>query len=560
MSGSSSSSSSSSGMAQEGAGGSSSSSSSASSSSSGGTGGTIVDGCPDPTEDITEIPVGSLSMGIAKAFPICGRTLGFTALVTSPDPNDVIGVARLRNPDIKSVIDNFAMAGHTTAVFGDYGWVGAANPQSDTPEALPVQEGNWRITLGDDDGSLMSGDVTVFARRTMDGAFHGGVVDVNIFLLQGAATENYVKSVVNKMFPYAGLELGTVKVYPLAAQYATVSSSQELNALLASSKGIGTTPALNLFVIGSFGAGFGDAIGVAGGIPGSPMRQGTGMSGVAYLPSNMSGYDASVLRHETGHLAGLFHTTEYAIQETDPLSDTVTCSFATMQNNPQQCPDVDNAMFPIAFGAVDFTAAQERMIHGSMLYRGILQAGGAPSPPKPVPPVPGAPKLLPLPSEANSVGFVDQSPRISAGSIERLLLGSPCLKGGGHEHAGDYLDLVIRAAGDEAVSVFRSLVLDEGAPDLIRSRALRAYLRSSGNRVNRVNRVKEQERALALIQALASNRSLSGRLRVTALTLLAEHKGTQGLAQPLLIGLSGESEPNPLVRLVAADLNKKLFP
>lgn len=527
-----------------------------SSSSSGGTGGTIVDSCPDPTEDITEIALGEISLGSAKPFSICGRTLGFSAIAISPDPNDVIGVARLRNPGAQYVINNFAMAGHTTAVFGDYGWVGAGNPQSDSSDALPVQEGNWRITLGDDDFSLMSADTTIWTRRTLDGQFHGGVVDVNVFLLQGAATQNYVNAVLSKMFPYAGLDLGNVKFYPLDAKYAAVNSSQDLNQLLASSAGVGTVPALNLFVIGSFGAMFGDAIGVAGGIPGSPMKHGTGMSGIAYLPSNNSGYDASVLRHETGHLAGLFHTTEYSIKETDPLSDTVECAFSTMQNNPQKCPDVDNAMFPIAFGALAFTPAQETVIHGSMLYRGILQAGAMPLPPKPVPPAPGAPKLEPLPPELNAPEIPGEQPFFTGQSdLSRLFASLLCAHGSGRDRPTDYFDLAVHTAGAEHASqAFRALALDAAQPELVRRRALRAYLRASSATSS------EHAQAVSLATSIAADRAQPARLRLAALSALAQSQSTRASALLLAADLSSASELNTLVRLTALSLNQELRP
>ncbi|MCK6593044.1 MAG: hypothetical protein L6Q76_36280, partial [Polyangiaceae bacterium] len=301
----------------------------------GGAGGSVPsDPCADPTIDITSFDIGEVELGVATEFPICNRTVGFTALATAPNAGDILGVARLKPPVGGSVILNFAMADHSTAVFGKEGWIGAANPQSDSADAFPVQEGSWRITLGDDDGSIKSAPVTVFARRTLDGKFHGGVVDVNVFIAPNAASQNQINAVLGKMFPYAGLELGKVAFFPLDSSFSTVSTIDEFSLLLQSSEGAPTAPALNLFVISNFGAQFGDAIGVAGGIPGSPMRHGTGMSGVAYLPSGNSTYDASVLRHETGHLAGLFHTTEYAIDETDPLSDTPECAHSTMQANP----------------------------------------------------------------------------------------------------------------------------------------------------------------------------------------------------------------------------------
>jgi hypothetical protein len=148
--------------------------------------------------------------------------------------------------------------------------------------------------------------------------------------------------------------------------------------MLASSAGIGSAPAINLFVVGGFGGEIDNALGVAGGIPGAAMLHGTVKSGVAYIPSGDAVYDGSVLAHEIGHLGGLFHTTESSEDAVDPLSDTPTCANI---GNPNSCPDISNVMFPIAYGGATLTPLQARTLQGSALYRGILSQGGPPSPP-----------------------------------------------------------------------------------------------------------------------------------------------------------------------------------
>lgn len=515
----------------------------------GGSGGTVSsDPCADPTTDVTSIDIGEIELGVATEFPICNRTVGFTALATAADANDVLGIARLKPPVGGSVILNFAMADHSTAVFGNSGWIGAANPQSDSIDAFPVQEGGWRITLGDDDGSLKSAPVTVWSRRTLDGKFHGGVVDVNVFIAPNAASQSDINAVLDKMFPYAGLGLGKVAFFPLNSSFSTVSSIDEFRLLLQSSEGAPSAPALNLFVISDFGAAFGDAIGVAGGIPGSPMRHGTGMSGVAYLPSGNSSYDASVLRHETGHLSGLFHTTEYAIDETDPLSDTPECSHSTIQANPDACPDVTNSMFPIAYGAVNFTSAQDIVIQGSMLYRGILQAGGSPVPPQPVPPVPGAPELIPLGDDSPETlealpKRLDLPLRMNAGSLERVLGGLWC-----SHHGGDYLALAVRVAGSSAAEKSRALALlatDAQAPEIVRRRALKGYLRATEGSP------RAHASALDLAASFARDQGAPTSIRLASVRALAEHGKDRAAILPIL---AGASEPDRLVRALAAEL------
>jgi hypothetical protein len=514
-----------------------------------GSGGSTSSGdpCGDPKEDITSMDLGDVVLGEATDFPICARTVGFTAMATAPSQNDIIGVARLKPPSGGSVILNFAMAGHDTAVFGRYGWIGASDPQSDSADAFPVKEGEWSITLGDQDGTLKSAQTTVWSRRTMDGQFHGGAVDVNVFIAPNAASQSYLNAVIDNMFPYAGLEKGTVTFFPLDAGFSTIGSQSEFTNLLKASAGMTSVPALNLFVIGNFGAAFGDAIGIAGGIPGSPMQHGTGMSGVAYEPQGNAQYDASVLRHETGHLAGLFHTTEYAIQETDPLSDTPMCATQTMQSNPDSCPDVSNSMFPIAYGAVAFTEAQELVIHGSMLYRGVLQAGGAPVPPKPTPPIPGAPELLPLEPESQAAILhvtkrADIPLRSGAGSLERVLGGIWCSHGG-----GDYMALALRIAGSDAPAKLRALALDKEAPELIRRRALKGYVRAAQSSP------ASRSPAINLAKSVAGDAMMPAALRIAALQALATHdpRAASTAREKILESSQGDH----LVRAVALKLD-----
>jgi hypothetical protein len=76
--------------------------------------------------------------------------------------------------------------------------------------------------------------------------------------------------------------------------------------------------------------------------------------------------DAARVRHETGHLAGLFHTSdEYGF---DPLGDTAECTHP----DDELCPDADNVMFPRATAhapRTELSAAQARVVLGSTLYR-----------------------------------------------------------------------------------------------------------------------------------------------------------------------------------------------
>ena len=474
------------GGAGGGGGPSASSAESSSSSSSSGTGGN--DPWAGPIESLKELDLGDVTLGVLRTIPIPDHTLGFTLLATAPTKGDVIGIGALRSPSNGYVIQNYAMTGHTSAVFGNEGWVAAANPQSDAFNAVPVAAGNWRVALGDDDQSIDKAHVSVWVRRTNDGQFHGGVVDVNVFIAPGVVGQNYINQVLSGIFAggYAGLTLGSVKFAALPASATVVETRDELRQIAESVTAGVTAPAINLFVVDNLGnAEFGDAIGVAGGIPGSPMKPATALSGVVYTPSGDPNYDASVLRHEVGHQSGLFHTTEFQIQETDPISDTPSCANNVITSNPNSCPDVGNMMFPIAYGATTMTPAQVRVIQGSALYRGALEDGASPAPPLPLPPSPapgpnpnGADPFAAAPVGVRSLRSLPASPD----AIERVLGAVWCT------HAGDYEALVLRAASRDsrdsrdpagAAARLRASVLDGALPDFMRARALSVYVRAA---------------------------------------------------------------------------------
>ncbi|MDI3291033.1 hypothetical protein [Polyangium sp. 15x6] len=510
-----------------------------------GAGGSGAGAGPSELQSLEHIDLGDLALNSLEPFEVPDRALGLTVAVGAANVNDVVGISRLRPPSGEPVIFNYAMPNKSNLAFASYGWVGGANPQSDAPNAWPMQQGQWRISLGDDDGSVKSAHVDVWIRRTKDGLFHGGVVDVNVFLAPNSTTQNYVNQVLSDMFvDYAGLGLGKVTFLPLDASFTTVDDFNEYRNLLASSAGVVDAPALNLFVIGSFGSEFGQAIGVAGGIPGSPALHGTTMSGVAYMPSGNPEYDATVLRHEVGHLAGLFHTTEFSIEETDPLSDTVECPTSVMQSNPENCPDTTNTMFPIAYGALDLTEAQKRVLQGSALYRGILEEGGEPAPPLPpsnkkvaAPPSPLAPEP---PFAIVATRRPNKPLPAKPGALERVLGAVWCAHG-----KGDYEALAIRIAGAAAPGKLRALVVDGAASELIRARALGAYVR--------VSQGDERARALELAETLATQESASTDLRVSALRSLARFAPSQARQSAATAAQSGD----PVVRSVAWTLRGK---
>lgn len=499
--------------------------------------GSTGSGMPVPASPtLTAIDLGPTTLNVFHGFEVPEHALGITAIVEAPGIDDVIGISRIRPPKGDPVIFDYSVAGKTNYAFVKQGWVGGATVQSDLPQAWPVQSGLWRILLGSD-GPLEAPNVRVWIRQTEDGVFHGGVVDVNVFIAPNATTQNYLDTVFADLFKdYGGLKLGNVNFLSLDSAFSVIDSYEQYRALLASSFVVSATPALNMFVINKFGNEFGQAIGVAGGIPGSATVHGTTMSGVAYQPSGNPGYDAAVLRHEIGHLAGLFHTTELVSEDTDPISDTLECAAATIQSKPETCPDAMNTMFPIAFGHTDLTSAQVRVIQGSALYRGVFSAGGMPDAPSSAAPQKSS-------YEADYASLIDRSDKPMPQNptpVERVLGGVWCA----HAKA-DYEALAVRVAGASAPGIMRALALDETHNDVLRARALAAYARAAEG--------AERTRALDLAEDFVRRDAESTDIRAVALDTLARFDPAR--ARSVSIVLSATT--NSVVRDVAERLLTK---
>jgi len=424
-----------------------------------------------PVKSLTVVDLGTDDIGTTVHFPIPDRTIGFTILGESPT-DGALGVFRLRPPNtLSSVISQYAIPGTGLGVFVDEHAIAAQDPQSDLPEAWPVAEGSWFVVFGADGPT--SAHARLFVRRTEDGVFHGGAMDVNVFVSPGAGeSQSYLNTVLSKMFsnyytPKIGLSLGNVAFYTVPSSYDNVSTYDEYHALLESSTSAGAAPALNLFVIGTMSGELQNALGVAGGIPGSPMVHGTPRSGVAYTPTGDTGYDASVLAHEVGHLSGLFHTSEFQVSAFDPLADTPECP-NIMNTNPQNCPDVSNVMFPIAYGGNVMTAWQARVMQGSAIYRGALIEGGPFSQPISMPPPPkpshDAPTAYQLPITAA---------RTASSGLERTLAAHWCAESPG------LIDTLATSLDGVATAQVTALALDPGAFDVTRAHAVELVYRAS---------------------------------------------------------------------------------
>jgi hypothetical protein len=167
--------------------------------------------------------------------------------------------------------------------------------------------------------------------------------------------------------------------HELSEQFAIVDEYNAWDVFVRTSQAEGS-PALNVMVVRDFGGELVGAGGFSVGQPGFPLRHGTLLSGVVMLTFD-DDFDALVLRHEAGHLAGIYHTSEIEPGGyQDHLDDTPFCDDPWDQM--ESCPDYDNLMFPIAGSlAMQLSPKQQRIVQGSLLYRAIVQAGDPPVPP-----------------------------------------------------------------------------------------------------------------------------------------------------------------------------------
>src|SRR5262249_40566911 len=155
------------------------------------------------------------------AFDVPAGVLGATAIAQTANPYENVGFSSLTAPDGVVLVSNYGIP-NTLADFESYGATTLGIPQTDMPQEMPIASGTWQLTVDGGDATT-SAHVSVWMRETLDGAFHGGVIDVNVFAAPNLQTDDYYKYALKQAFSdYAGLQLGSVNIFPLDAQYSTI--------------------------------------------------------------------------------------------------------------------------------------------------------------------------------------------------------------------------------------------------------------------------------------------------------------------------------------------------
>lgn len=307
-------------------------------------------------------------------IPVDAQTLGITAMAVGASDFSQLEFQRLYAPSGALVVNEFLPSNGASWFW--YGALAVAAPQISHPESFPIAEGSWRF----DFQSSSPSKVSVWRRRTVDGAFHGGVLDVNVFIADDSVAEDYALSTLETAFAdFGGVELGDVRFFTLPPGYGYVDENNMFD-LAHETSVMPSRPALNIMAVNTIGGQLDGAAGFAYGVPGTPMLAGEEQSAVVWMVLYDSFFDPIILRHEAGHFAGLFHTSEFQAGLVDPLDDTPGCDDVLEQFDG--CPDWDYIMFPSGgSGASLFSPLQTEVIRGGALYRGSYAPGEPPMTP-----------------------------------------------------------------------------------------------------------------------------------------------------------------------------------
>ncbi len=308
-------------------------------------------------------------------FTLADNALGAQIFARAPSDFGEAQLDRLTAPSGSVVFDQFIPSNNQ--YFYNYGVTSMVIPQIDHPEVFDdVAPGTWSVRISPF-GNV--NDVTVLERQTVDGEFHGGVLDVNVFVVPGTADPDYLLSQIQNGFAnWGGLSLGDVRFFDAPDNLFEVDENNYFDAQAASASGP-AGQAINFLTVGYIGGAFEGAAGFTPGAPADPIVRGSSAGTIVWWVQNDGFFDSIIVGHEAGHFAGLDHTTEFD-GGSDPLSDTATCPDIDFPYD--FCGDYDYLMFPTGgSGAFLMSPKQVQVIQGSAIYRGIYQPGDLPAPP-----------------------------------------------------------------------------------------------------------------------------------------------------------------------------------
>lgn len=431
-------------------------------------------GGPGLVEEVVHEDVSEADLTI----DVVPGTLGITAIAESPSDFSELRMTRLTAPSGSAVVDGIIPSNQYEYIW--YGALAAATPQIGHPETFPLAMGPWTFHFSNNTPT----DIAFWRRSTVDGVFHGGVLDVNVFLPEFVADEEYILDMLALAYTnWGGIELGDVRFFPLEDGYRRVDD-ENLFQLLAETRVAQTRPSLNVMVTESIEGSLEGAAGFSVGVPGAAVMHGSNASAVVWMIQHDSFFDPIILRHEGGHFGGLFHTSEFEPGLGDPLEDTPMCSdVLTLYEN---CPDFGFIMFPSGgSGENVFSQQESAVLQASNLYRGVYAPGEAPmvpyGPPLPDDQAQDSKRASPEQIERAKDRAASQVARSTAPhglwandlstSVTHHLTGIGCPSPG-----SSYYEELDRL-GSIPASVLIDVATDISAPPIVRRRALGALAR-----------------------------------------------------------------------------------
>jgi hypothetical protein len=364
---------------------------------------------PGATADGSLLDLGDAAAGAAVSFVVPRGTLGFSIVVTAAaGQTDSIGVQELTNPSGTAVVRDFAdVAAQHRPTSGTNGTgIGIVNiPRVDDHATQAVPSGTWTARFGGitgatkgATGTAWSGNVHVAVRlqTSADGAFHGGALDLDLYVPEGlvvegssgshaitaatapndAGLQSRLATTFGLFHRLYGLDRGEVRYHALPASLTSISSQSGVDAANVLATATSARPAAQVILTNHLSPdGDGSEIsGVSNCLPGAVGVPGTTCSAVivALRSGSPAWLDATTIVHELGHFAGLEHSTEFG-GEADSLTDTPACTDMS-KSGLATCPDHDNLMFPSvnladAVEAVAVSPTQAAIVRSSPLYR-----------------------------------------------------------------------------------------------------------------------------------------------------------------------------------------------
>jgi hypothetical protein len=268
------------------------------------------------------------------------------AVVVDGAGSELVIASKIVSPSEQVVFDFDAniSINRTDATDGLYTLLVATNP------AVAVEAGDWTVTFSSGstpfDGNLTQVTKTAPA---VDNLLDLNIYSVGLDGLDAATLEADAdfQAILANVSSIYNFDIRAITYNDVtggdADTYGVIDSDAELAAMFALSPSESNI-SLNIFLVSDISTG---ELGLAGGVPGPPVIQGTTRSGVcvnmgSYLAAVAAGdatmlADASseleiIMAHESGHFLGLYHTVEKnglaivdGINGEDPLGDTPVC-------------------------------------------------------------------------------------------------------------------------------------------------------------------------------------------------------------------------------------------